>query len=128
MKYQIRIIFALLSFLLLGSVHLAQAQSASVYFGLGTAVDSSNGQPVDTFGNGTVFNTPKMAGLFETLGGDVMFRPHLGVGFETSFRSQSNSAALNVVMSPRSGSAVSASSEASAYSRRNTPEPRESRG
>ncbi|MGD0964513.1 MAG: hypothetical protein ABSA57_11500 [Candidatus Acidiferrales bacterium] len=93
MKY--RICIALLLVLMKGSVQLAQAQSASVYFGLGTAVDSSNGQPVDTFGNGTVFNTPKMAGLFETLGGDVMFRPHLGVGFETAFRSQSNYAGLN---------------------------------
>ena len=95
MKYQIRIIFALLSFLLLGSVHLAQAQSASAYFGLGTAVDSTNGQPINTFGNGTLFNTPRMGGLFETVGGDVMFRPNLGVGFETSFRSQSNYAGLN---------------------------------
>jgi hypothetical protein len=36
-----------------------------------------------------------MGGLFETIGGDFMFRPHLGVGFETSFRSQSNYAGIN---------------------------------
>ena len=94
MKYQIRIILTLL-LLLVGSAQLAKAQSASVYFGLGTAVDSSNGQPIDTFGNGTLYNTPRMGGLFETVGGDFMFRPHLGVGFETSLRTQSNYAGLN---------------------------------
>ena len=94
MKYQIRIILTLL-LLLVGSTQLAKAQSASVYFGLGTAVDSSNGQPIDTFGNGTLYNTPRMGGLFETVGGDFMFRPHFGVGFETSLRTQSNYAGLN---------------------------------
>jgi hypothetical protein len=93
-KYQIRIILTLL-LLLVGSTQMAKAQGASVYLGLGTAVDSSNGQPVDTFGNGTLYNTPRMGGLFETVGGDFMFRPHLGVGFETSFRTQSNYAGLN---------------------------------
>jgi len=93
-KYQIRIILTLL-LLLVGSTQLAKAQSASVYFGLGTAVDSSNGQPIDTFGNGTLYNTPRMGGLFETVGGDFMFRPHFGVGFETSLRTQSNYAGLN---------------------------------
>ena len=93
MKYLIRVVVAL--FLMTSSSQLAKDQGASVYFGLGTAVDSSSGQPIDTFGNGTVYNTPKMGGLFENVGGDVMFRPHLGVGFETSFRSQSNYAGLN---------------------------------
>ena len=93
LKYLTRI--ALVLILLAGSAQLAKAQGASVYFGLGTAVDSSSGNPVDTFGNGTLFNTPRMGGLFETIGGDAMFRPHLGVGFETSFRSQSNYAGLN---------------------------------
>jgi hypothetical protein len=93
-KYQIRIILTLL-LLLVGSTQSAKAQSASVYFGLGTAVDSSNGQPIDTFGNGTLYNTPRMGGLFETVGGDFMFRPHFGVGFETSLRTQSNYAGLN---------------------------------
>ncbi len=63
MKYLIRVVVAL--FLITSSSQLAKAQGASVYFGLGTAVDSSSGQPIDTFGNGTVYNTPKMGGLFE---------------------------------------------------------------
>ena len=93
MKYAIRIAFTL--FMFATSAQFAKAQSASVYFGLGTAVDSSNGQPINTFGDGTLYNTPRMGGLFETVGGGVMFRPHFGVGFETSFRSQTNYAGLN---------------------------------
>lgn len=94
MKYTIRIL-PLLAILLLGSVQLAKAQSASVYFGLGTARDGSNGQAIDTFGTGTPLNTPRMDGLFEMIGGDVMFRPSFGVGFETSFQTQRNYAGLN---------------------------------
>lgn len=87
--------FLLFALLLLGSVPFARAQNASVYFGLGTARDSSNGQAIDTFGNGTLFNTPRMGGLFETIGGDAMFRPSFGVGFETAFQSQRNYGGLN---------------------------------
>jgi hypothetical protein len=29
---------------------------------------------------------PKMGGLFGTVGGDLMFMPHFGVGAESSFR------------------------------------------
>jgi hypothetical protein len=94
LKYRIRIL-PVLGILLLGSIQLAKAQNATVYFGLGTARDSSNGQLVDTFGDGNLFSTPRMAGLFETIGGDFMFRPHLGVGFETSFQSQRNYSGLN---------------------------------
>ena len=94
MKYSIRIL-PLLVIVLFGSVQLAKAQNATVYFGLGTARDSSNGQVIDTFGDGTLYSTPRMGGLFETIGGDFMFRPQLGVGFETSFQSQRNYAGLN---------------------------------
>jgi hypothetical protein len=66
----------------------------SVYFGLGTAMDISTGQAIDTYGNGTLYNTPKMAGIFESIGGDWMFWPHWGIGFRTSFRSKSDYAGL----------------------------------
>jgi hypothetical protein len=94
LKYIIRIL-PLVIILLFGSVPFAKAQNATVYFGLGTARDSSNGQAIDTFGDGMLFNTPRMGGLFETVGGDFMFRPNFGVGFETSFQSQRNYAGLN---------------------------------
>lgn len=78
--------FSLLFALLFWVANVANAQTASAYFGLGTATNSSSGRGIDTFGNGTIFNTPKMGGLFGTIGADFMFRPHLGIGAETSFR------------------------------------------
>ena len=65
MKYSMRII-PLAVMILFGSVHLAKAQNASVYFGLGTAIDSSNHQSIDTFGTGNFVTTPRMGGLFES--------------------------------------------------------------
>jgi outer membrane protein W len=65
----------------------AQAQSGlDVYFGVGTATDSSNGRSIDTFGTGTPFTTPSMAGTFGKVGADYMFKPWIGVGAETDFR------------------------------------------
>lgn len=60
--------------------------SGSAYFGLGTAFDSSNGQLIDTFSNGTLYNTPKITGLFGDTGASVMFNQHWGVGGEFSWR------------------------------------------
>ena len=65
----------------------AQAQSGlDVYFGAGTATDSSSGQRIDTFGTGTPFTTPSMAGTFGKVGADYMLKPWIGVGAETDFR------------------------------------------
>jgi hypothetical protein len=65
---------------------VASAQSADLYFGLGTATANASLVPSDTFGNGTLYNPPKMGGLFATFGGGFMITPHFGVGAETSFR------------------------------------------
>jgi hypothetical protein len=94
LKPTIRNFTLLLLIFLFGGEKLANAQNASVYFGLGTATDSASSQAVNTFGTGT-FNTPRMGGLFETLGGDFMFRPKLGFGVETTFQGQKNYAGLN---------------------------------
>jgi len=88
--------FAILSLVLLGAVQFADAQNASVFFGLGSAHDSATNQPLDTFGDGTLFNTPTLGGTFVRLGGDVMVRPKLGFGADFSFRaSQGAYAGLN---------------------------------
>jgi hypothetical protein len=88
--------FPLLFVLLFGAVHCTNAQNASAYLGFGTATASSSGQGIDTFGTGTPFYTPRMGGLFATLGGDYMFRPHLGFGAEASWRVRQGSyAGLN---------------------------------
>ena len=71
---------------LLPFAHTAGAQGGSVYFGVGTATDTSNGQQIDTFGTGNFLPAPKMTGAFGKFGGDYMFRPYLGLGMEGSFR------------------------------------------
>ncbi len=74
-----------LVFLVLGSISAARAQLLSGYIGGGTATDSSAG-PIDTLGGGTVYQSPRMGGVFETYGGDFVFFHGLGVGAEESKR------------------------------------------
>jgi hypothetical protein len=61
------------------------AQSGSVYFTAGTAVDSAAG-PVNTLGGGTVYNRSSLGGFFGTIGGDVRIWHGWGVGAEYSFK------------------------------------------
>ncbi|HXN65415.1 MAG TPA: outer membrane beta-barrel protein [Candidatus Acidoferrales bacterium] len=89
-------ILPLLLVLMFGGAGLASAQGFSAYIGLGTAQDSSSNQGIDTYGDGNIYYTPRMGGVFMNLGGDFMFFPHLGVGAETSFRvTQGGYAGLN---------------------------------
>jgi hypothetical protein len=82
-------------FSLLFCFQIANAQGVDVFFGLGTAQVSSNKQPVDTFGTGTLYTPPAMGGLFANTGGGVMITPRFGFGGEVSFRtSQGNYAGL----------------------------------
>ncbi len=64
---------------------IAGAQSVSAYIAGGTAIDSSAG-PLDTLGAGTTYQTPRMGGTFETIGGDFVFFHRLGIGAEESYR------------------------------------------
>jgi hypothetical protein len=76
--------------------HAASAQGVDVYAGAGTAIADSSGVTTDTFGDGNLYSTPKMGGLFLNFGGTFMFQPHFGIGAETSFRaSQGAYAGLN---------------------------------
>ena len=85
-KITLRTIFIMLVLLSVG-ITRANAQSAGVLFGLGTATDSSNGQTLDEFGD----VGPKMTGLFATFAGDVMFRQSLRLERNIRFcTSQSN--------------------------------------
>jgi hypothetical protein len=86
LKNSIRNILVLF-LLLFAGVTSASAQSVGFSFGLGTATNSANGQPLDSFGD----VGPKLGGVFATFAGDYMFRPSLGFGAEYSFRaSQGN--------------------------------------
>jgi hypothetical protein len=66
----------------LGKVGL---EEGSIYYAGGTAKDSSIG-PLNTFGGGTLYTTPRLGGFFSTIGGDVIFFHGLGLGGEVSFR------------------------------------------
>jgi hypothetical protein len=82
--------------LLFGSAKVAKAQSGDVYFNIGTATAKSSNQSIDTFGDGNLYTTPAMGGVFGGFGADFMFRPTLGVGFEYNARfSQAGYAGLN---------------------------------
>lgn len=70
---------------LAGSVAHAQ-NGLDVFFGVGTLHDSSSGQQIDTFGDGTLYSAPKLGGTFGKFGADLMFKPHFGVGGEGDFR------------------------------------------
>jgi len=81
--------------LLAGSLP-AQIPQANIYFGLGTATDTSNGQALDIFGTGVPVNTPKLTGLFATVGGGLMLTDHFGAGAEINWRAgQGNYTGVN---------------------------------
>jgi outer membrane protein with beta-barrel domain len=67
-------------------VQMVRAQEVAAYFGLGSAYDSSNGNQIDTFGDGTLHKTPHLIGLFAELGASVFFNKHVGVGAELAWR------------------------------------------
>jgi hypothetical protein len=82
--------------LLFGSVKSIKAQGVEAHFNIGTATDKSSGQTIDTFGDGNLYSTPKMTGLFGGFGGSFMFRPTIGFGAEYFARfSQGSYAGLN---------------------------------
>jgi hypothetical protein len=75
---------------------MAQSPQANIYIGLGTAMDSSNGQSLDIFGTGDYINTPRLTGLFATVGGGLMLTNHWGAGAEINWRAgQGNYSGVN---------------------------------
>jgi len=74
----------LLIVLLLGTAGHASAQSLNVFFGVGSAHDSSTGQVPAGSLNGEV--APTLGGAFGIFGGNFMMNSHLGFGAEYAFR------------------------------------------
>ena len=72
----------------LAGAPLMMAQQASIFGGLGTAQDSSNGQSINPLGTG-YYGTPKLTGLFATVGGEFMFTNHFGAGANIDWRAGS---------------------------------------
>ncbi len=85
MTKQIRSILTLAFAACLGSTLASAQRGPDVFFGVGTATDSRTG-PVDTFGDGTLYTAPKLAGSFGKVGADFMLTKHFGVGAESDFR------------------------------------------
>ena len=77
--------FATVVLAILAYSTVASAQSGSAYVAGGTAIDSSAG-PINTLGAGTIYESPRMAGFFETVGGDLSLFRKFGVGAEMSLR------------------------------------------
>jgi hypothetical protein len=87
--------FAFALLVLFVSAISARAQSGSIYVGFGTATDSSIGS-INTLNGGVQYSTPTLGGLFDTVGGDVIFFHNLGAGIEYSFlNGRSSYAGLN---------------------------------
>jgi hypothetical protein len=70
-------------------IQLAQAQSFNAYYGVGTAIDTSSKQQIDTFGTGIPFTTPKLGGLTSDIGASFMFSKHFGAAADLSWRDSS---------------------------------------
>lgn len=76
-----------LAFALCLEASFANAQTGpDVFFGVGTATNSSSGQSIDTFGTGVPYTTPRLGGTFGKAGADFMLTPYLGIGGEADFR------------------------------------------
>jgi hypothetical protein len=73
---------------------VARAQEVDAYVGVGGAHDSSTGARTDTFGDGTLYRTPKLGGFFSTIGGSVFVTKQIGLGAELSWRLQSDYAGV----------------------------------
>jgi hypothetical protein len=63
-----------------------RAQETDVFLGFGSAHVGSNHQRVDTFGDGVLYPTKGIGGLFADFGANILFGKHLGAGFDASWR------------------------------------------
>jgi hypothetical protein len=64
----------------------ANAQSVDAFFGVGTVMDSSSNNLIDTFDTGNPYTTPGLGGAFGKAGVDFFLKPQFGVNAETDFR------------------------------------------
>jgi hypothetical protein len=64
------------------------------FIGIGTDRDSSNGRSIDTFGDGTLHNTPALGGVSTEYGASVFINKQVGVGWTLSFRAAHDYAGL----------------------------------
>jgi len=76
------------------SATVLHAQQVDLFLGIGTARASSNGQSINTFGDGTLYDTPALNGVFTDFGGAIFLNKQFGVGFTGSWRAAKDYAGL----------------------------------
>jgi hypothetical protein len=76
------------------SASMVRAQQVDAYLGAGTARASSAGHSINTFGDGTLYNTPAMGGVFTDFGLNLFLNHQLGVGWTVSWRTAHDYAGL----------------------------------
>lgn len=64
----------------------ARAQLVDVYLGVGAAHDGSTNQQFNTFGDGILYPTKSLGGVFGDVGLGVMFGKQFGAGFDLGWR------------------------------------------
>ena len=69
----------------------ARAQEVAAYLGFGGAYDGSNGAQIETFGDGTLYKTPSLGGVFGHLGAAAFITKHVGVGAELAWKASQSS-------------------------------------
>jgi hypothetical protein len=85
--------YAPLFLAVIGSV---RAQSLDVHLGVSGMNAKSTGLAVDTFGDGTLYKSPSLDGVFMNVGAGFMINQHFGFGGEFAFQpAKSDFAGLN---------------------------------
>ena len=79
--------YATLALPVIFALGIGSAQtSLDVHAGASGANAKSSGQVVDTFGNGNLYQTPSLNGMFMNFGAGAMLTPRFGFGGEFSFK------------------------------------------
>ena len=71
-----------------------RAQQVDAFLGIGTARAGSSGRSIDTFGDGTLYSTPALGGVFEDFGLNVFVGKQVGFGWTASWRAAHDYAGL----------------------------------
>ena len=71
-----------------------RAQQVDLFLGAGTARASSNAQSIETFSDGTPYDTPAMGGVFTNFGASVFLGRQLGIGWTAAWRAGHDYAGL----------------------------------
>src|SRR5260370_16321317 len=71
-----------------------RSQQVDAFLGIGTARAGSSGRSINTFGDGTLYATPALGGVFENLGLNVFVGKQVGIGWTASWRAAHDYAGL----------------------------------